>query len=144
MGLYRRTTEQWVEVIADQELPAITSIARLLDGFANDDVSSIPKLSKAVLHDQSLSSCLLKVANSIQHMSHNKVTTVSRACVVLGIQSVKNICLTSKLIEGMLNNEALSPDIYEKLTRQMASAFFSGRVNRYNNYSVQLLILHNG
>ena len=130
MGLYRRTTEQWVEVIADQELPAITSIARLLDGFANDDVSSIPKLSKAVLHDQSLSSCLLKVANSIQHMSHNKVTTVSRACVVLGIQSVKNICLTSKLIEGMLNNEALSPDIYEKLTRQMASAFFSGLLAR--------------
>jgi len=97
-----KTTEQWIELIANTELPAITSTARMLDKFSNDDKSSLPKLSQAILHDQALSSCLLKVANNTRHKGLNKVTTVSRATVVLGIQTVKNVCLTAKLVDSLL------------------------------------------
>ncbi|MCJ8318015.1 MAG: HDOD domain-containing protein [Colwellia sp.] len=121
-----RTAEQWVELISNQELPAITSTAKLLDKFSNDDTSSLPKLSQSILHDQALSSCVLKVANSVKHMGHNKVTTISRAAVVLGIHSVKNICLTSKLIEGLLKSKDLSPDVYQRLAQLMASSFYAG------------------
>ncbi len=126
----KKTTEQWIDVIAQQELPAITSTARLLDSFSNDDVSSLPKLSKAILHDQALSSCLLKIANNISHIGRNKVTTVSRATVVLGIQSVKNICLTSKLIEGLLKNHDLAPAIVARVTQLMANSFYAGLLAR--------------
>ncbi len=122
----KKTTEQWVDIITKSELPAITSTAKLLDSFSNDDVSSLPQLSKAILHDQALSSCVLKVVNNIGHIGHNKVTTVSRASVVLGIHSVKNICLTSKLIEGLLKNKNLGPQVFERLTRLMATSFYSG------------------
>jgi len=121
-----RTAEQWVELISNQELPAITSTAKLLDKFSNDDISSLPKLSQSILHDQALSSCVLKVANSVKHMGHNKVTTISRAAVVLGIHSVKNICLTSKLIEGLFKSKDLSPDVYQRLAQLMASSFYAG------------------
>lgn len=124
----RKSTEQWVELIAEKELPAITSTARLLDSFANDDVSSLPKLSKAILHDQALSSCILKVANNIAHIGHSKVTTVSRASVVLGIHAVKNICMTSKLLEGLLKSQNLGPKVYDKITRLMATSFYSGMI----------------
>ena len=50
--------QYWVDVIAKNELPAITSTAKMLDKFNNDDKSSLPKLSKAILHDQALASCL--------------------------------------------------------------------------------------
>ena len=73
------TPSQWVESLARVELPAITSIASMLDKFSNDDVSSIPKLSKVILHDQALSSSLLKVANNSQRASVKKISTVSRA-----------------------------------------------------------------
>jgi HD-like signal output (HDOD) protein len=121
-----RTTEQWIDLIANSELPAITSTARMLDKFSNDDKSSLPKLSEAILHDQGLSSCLLKVANNIQHISINKVTTVSRATVVLGIQTVKNICLTSKLVSSLLASNTLDINVYEHLTQLMANSFYAG------------------
>lgn len=121
-------TEQWVNIISQNELPAITSTAKLLDKFSNDDTSSLPKLSQSILHDQALSSCILKVANNIQHMSHSKVTTISRATVVLGIQSVKNICLTSILIENLFKNKNLSIKVYNRLIQLMASSFYAGLI----------------
>ena len=120
------TSAQWIELISKNELPAITSTALMLDRFSNDDKSSLPKLSQAILHDQGLSSCLLKVANSTQRMGVNKVSTVSRATVVLGIHAVKNICLTSKLVEGLLNNDELSLNVFNHLTQLMANSFYAG------------------
>lgn len=121
-----KTTEQWIELIANTELPAITSTARMLDKFSNDDKSSLPKLSQAILHDQALSSCLLKVANNVRHKGLNKVTTVSRATVVLGIQTVKNVCLTAKLVDSLLASKSLDVRVYNKLMQLMANSFFAG------------------
>lgn len=122
----RKTTEQWIELIANTELPAITSTASMLDKFSNDDKSSLPKLSQAILHDQALSSCLLKVANNVQYKSVNKVTTVSRAAVILGIQTVKNVCLTAKLVDSLLASKSLDFRVYKKLMQLMANSFFAG------------------
>ena len=123
---YKKNAEQWIEIIAKQELPAITSTAKMLDSFVNDDISSLSKLSEAILPDQALSSCLLKVANSIPHFGIAKVTTISRAAVMLGIHTVKNICLTSKLIDGLLKSKNLTPEIYQHLSRLMANSFYAG------------------
>jgi HD-like signal output (HDOD) protein len=73
---YKLTPSQWIEVLAKKELPAITSIAPILEKFSNDDISSIPKLCKVILHDQALSACVLRVANSSDRASINKVTRV--------------------------------------------------------------------
>lgn len=123
-----KTKEQWIDFIAQQELPALTSTARLLEKFENDDVSSLPKLSKAILHDQALSTCVIKVANSINRTGVTAVTTVSRATVVLGMQTVKNICLTSKIIDGLLKNEHLGLPVYNRIKRLMARSFFAGQL----------------
>ena len=135
-----KTKEQWVELIANTELPAITSTARMLDKFSNDDKSSLPKLSQAILHDQALSSCVLKVANNIQHKSVNKVTTVSRATVVLGIQTVKNVCLTAKLVDSLLASKSLDFRVYKKIMQLMANSFYAGMLAKMivPNYSDEI------
>ncbi len=122
----KRTPAQWIDILSKKELPAITSVASMLDKFSNDDISSIPKLSKAILHDQALSSCVLKVANNCNRVSYRKVTTVSRASIVLGIQAIKNICLTSKILDGLLQSKNLGPEVYNRLTMLMANAFYAG------------------
>lgn len=131
------TAGQWIELIANTELPAITSTVKMLDKFSNDDKSSLPKLSKAILHDQALSSCLLKIANNTQHMRVNKVTTVSRATVVLGIQTVKNVCLTAKLVDSLLVSKSVDYRVYEKLMQLMANSFFAAMLAKMMvpNYS---------
>ncbi|MBZ9611461.1 HDOD domain-containing protein [Rheinheimera maricola] len=126
----RPSAAQWTEQLAKRELPAITSMATTLDKFANDDVSSIPQLSQAILHDQALSSCLLKVVNTTSHASVRRVNTVSRAAIILGIQAVKNICLTSKILEALLQSENLQPAVYERLLMLMANAFYAGLLAR--------------
>lgn len=126
----RLNLSQWTELLAKEELPAITSIAVILDRFSNDDVSSIPKLSKAILHDQALSSCLLRVANSSHRSPVHKVTTVSRASIVLGIRAVKNICMTAKILDSMLESRNLLPEVYDRLMTLMANAFFAALLAR--------------
>lgn len=115
-----------VELIAKEELPAIASTVKVLEKFSNDDKSSLPMLSKSILHDQSLSSCILKVANSGWRMSHTQVSTVSRTTVVLGIHAVKNIYLTSALLDSLFESKKLTPNSYQKLTELMAKSFYAG------------------
>lgn len=122
----KRTDQQWVRILAQKEMPAITSVAAMLDQFSNDDISSIPNLSKAILHDQGLSSCLLKVANNSHRVAVSKVNTVSRAAIVIGIRAVKNICITSKILEGLLDSKNLAPETHHRLTMLMANAFYAG------------------
>lgn len=135
-----KTTEQWIDVIANTELPAITSTARMLDKFSNDDKSSLPKLSQAILYDQALSSCILKVANNVRHKGVNKVTTVSRATVILGIQTVKNVCLTAKLVDSLLASKSLDEKVYKKLMQLMANSFYAGMLAKMMvpNYSDEI------
>jgi len=118
--------EHWIDVISPKELPAISSLAAVLDRFASDSVSSIPLLSKAILHDPSLSSCLLKVPNNCEHSSRQKVTTIFRAAIVLATYEIKNICMTAKLLEGLLKSKSVSPAVHNRLKNMIATAFYAG------------------
>lgn len=123
---HQKSVEQWIETIAQHELPAITSTAKMLDKIANDDVSSLAKLSEVISYDQALSSCVLKVSNSIPHFGVTKVATVSRGTIILGVRAVKNICLTSKLIDGLLQSKNLSQAVYQHIKQLMATSFYAG------------------
>lgn len=122
----KRSRQQWIEKITQHELPAITSTANLISKFTDDDITSLPKLSEAILHDQALSSCMIKVANSNSRGVASKVTTVSRATVVLGLQTVKNICITAKVLDSLLANHHLTPQVFDHLTQLMTNSFYAG------------------
>ena len=122
----KKSPQEWIEKITRHELPAITSTANLLSKFADDDVTSLPKLSQAILHDQALSSCMLKVANNNRRGIVSKVTTVSRATVFLGLQTVKNICITAKVLDSLLASHRLKPDVFQHLIKLMTNSFYAG------------------
>ena len=124
------TTEDWVERISKHELPALCSTIREIEKLSQDDISSLAKLGQTVLRDHSLTSAVLKVANSANYMSRNPVTTVSRASVVLGLTTIKNICLTAKLLSSLLKNRKLTPKVYERLLKLMAQSFHAGMLVR--------------
>ncbi|MGJ8691895.1 MAG: HDOD domain-containing protein [Thalassotalea sp.] len=122
----KKTIEEWVSLISNKELPAIASTVKVLDKFSNDDKSSLPMLSKSILHDQILSSCILKSVNNAQRIGLPKINTVSRATVILGIQAVKNICLTSTVLDALFESKKLTPNTYQKLSESMARSFYAG------------------
>lgn len=125
-----RTTEEWVERISKHELPALCSTIKEIDKLSKDDISSLASLGQTVLHDHALTSAILKVANSASYMGRNPVTTISRASVILGLTTIKNICLTAKLLNSLLKNRKLTPRVYERLLKLMAQAFHAGMIAR--------------
>jgi len=127
---FSNKAQPWIEKISKQEMPAFASTVRELENLAKDDTASLAKLGQAVLHDHALTSSVLKVANSSIHMSRNPVTTVSRAAVVLGLSTIKNICITSKLLSCLLKNKNLTPGVYNRLIKLMAQSFYAGMLSK--------------
>ncbi|KIO36336.1 HDOD domain-containing protein [Shewanella sp. cp20] len=116
--------EYWTKRISEQEMPALSSTVKTLEKLAKDDVSSLAILGRSVMHDNALTSRILKVANSaIYNKGISHVTTVSRAAVVLGFDTIRNICITAKLLSSLLENKGLSEDVYQRLLTLMARAF---------------------
>jgi HD-like signal output (HDOD) protein len=126
----KKSLKDWIDILSQQELPAITSVACTLDRFSNDDKSSIPSLSKAILHDQTLSASLLKVVNNMPRSAGSHVNTISRASTILGIQTVKNICMTAKILDNLLASKNLTPVIHSRLSKLMANAFYAGLLSK--------------
>jgi HD-like signal output (HDOD) protein len=122
--------EVWVNHISKQEMPALSSTIRLLENLATDDTMSLARLGQSVLHDHALTSSILKVANSAVYMSRNQITTVSRAAVVLGFTSIKNICITAKLLGSLLKSKSLSEPVYQRLLKLMAQSFHAGMLTQ--------------
>lgn len=106
-----------------QELPALASTVRMLSKLSQDEVSSLSALGRSVLHDVALTSCILKVANSTNYRGVSRVTTVSRACVVLGFKSLRNICITAKLLGSLLRSKTISKRVYIELVKLMSQSF---------------------
>ncbi len=116
--------EYWTKRISEQEMPALSSTVKTLEQLAKDDVSSLAILGRSVMHDNALTSRILKVANSaIYNKGISHVTTVSRAAVVLGFDTIRNICITAKLLSSLLENKGLSEPVYHRLLTLMARAF---------------------
>lgn len=129
--LTTRGTDAWVERISVHELPALCSTVRLLERLANDDTSSLAHLGQSILHDNGLTTRILRVANSVMYRRGNyQVTTMSRAAVLLGFNALKQICITATLIDSLLRNRDISDRIYQRLLKLMAQSFHAGMLVR--------------
>ena len=122
-----RGTEAWIDVIRGHELPAFAATVKYLEKLANDDTASLPALGKSVLHDQGLTSRILRVVNSASYClgRNTRVTTVSRAATILGYDTLRHICITAKMIDSMLRNRDVNPPVYERILRLMAKSLHS-------------------
>ena len=123
--------DYWTRRISDQEMPALCSTVKTLEQLAKDDVSSLSILGRSVMHDNALTSRILRVANSaVYNKGVNQVTTVSRAAVVLGFDTIRNICITAKLLSSLLENKNLTPNVYQRLLKLMAQSFQAAMIAR--------------
>lgn len=127
----QKGADYWTKRISDQEMPALCSTVRDLEKLAKDDVSSLSLLGRSVMHDNALTSRILRVANSATYNKGiNPVSTVSRAAVVLGFDTIRNICITAKLLTSLLENKHLSASVYQRLLKLMAQSFQAAMLAR--------------
>ena len=114
-----QTVADWVKYLSDNDLSVLASTLRELNQITLDQEAHVRQLSRIILRDPNLTSRVLKVANSAMYkMGSNSITTISRAIVVLGFSIVRDIAVSLKVMDSLLNERA-----QDELMEQLANSY---------------------
>ncbi|MFH1035426.1 MAG: HDOD domain-containing protein [Pseudomonadota bacterium] len=84
-----------------QSLPVLPWLWRQVMGHLDNRWSSLGDLEGVIRLDHSLSSAVISAANSSYYGAARRITTVSRASAVLGLEEVRRLCLATGLCQLM-------------------------------------------
>ncbi|MDF3931185.1 HDOD domain-containing protein [Pseudomonas citronellolis] len=119
----KRGLEYWVARLGEAELPALAAVVQDLQQLAGEQQqSSVRQLADVLLRDASLTSQVLRVANSVYYNpSQESIRTISRAIVLIGFDNVRLIGLSVSLIDQLLG-KAPREQLLELLARAFHAA----------------------
>ena len=105
--------------LSKEGMPVFAGTSRLIQSLSSDDKTSMNELTWAILKDSSMTSRLLRLANSqFFNRDHRRVSTVSRAVLQLGFNTVKSVCIFSMIVEDMLKGVR-----QDRVSREMVRSF---------------------
>lgn len=84
-------------------LPTLPGVINKLNSLSNDDKSSVQEMARIVSADQVLSARILRLANSPSYGFY-RVSNISNAMILLGVNVVKSLALSSSIFEIMEKN----------------------------------------
>ncbi|MES1981911.1 MAG: HDOD domain-containing protein [Pseudomonadota bacterium] len=115
-----------------KDFPALSSIISEINNIVSSESASSSKLASTILQDFALTNKLLKLVNTATYGQFGgTINTISKAVVILGFDTVRNIAMTLILLE-FLQNKAQAAQLKDEII----TAVFSGIV------AVQLLAKH--
>lgn len=92
------------KIIMDTKtLPTLPGVINKLNSLSENDKSSVQEMAKIVSSDQVLSARILRLANSPSYGFY-RVSTISNAMILLGVNVVKSLALSSSIFEIMEKN----------------------------------------
>jgi putative nucleotidyltransferase with HDIG domain len=96
----------------EELLPLPTVVNEILK-IVNDPYASLDRLSKVILSDQAITAKILKMINSAFYSMPGRISTVSQAVPLLGLEKIKNLAMAISLSDGQSRWPGL-PDISRK------------------------------
>ena len=108
------------------DFPALSQAISAINRITNADAESLHTLSATILKDFSLTNKLLRLVNSATYSQFGgTISTISRAVVILGFDTVRNLAITLVLFEHLQNkNQAIH------LRNEIIQSFFCGLTAR--------------
>ena len=89
------------KIIMDTKtLPTLPSVINKLNSLSDNDKSTVQEMAKIVSSDQVLSARILRLANSPSYGFY-RVSTISNAMILLGVNVVKSLALSSSIFAIM-------------------------------------------
>ncbi len=115
--------DAWVQRLGNLELPVLGGVVKELNDLTDGQDTSANQLADAILKDASLTSQVLRIANSVTYSpgSKSNVSTISRAVVQVGFSGVRAICISVMVIDSLL-----AKDSREEMLRTLARGFHAG------------------
>ncbi len=90
-------------IMDTKTLPTLPGVIVKLNSLADNDRASVQEMAKIVSSDQVLSARILRLANSPSYGFY-RVSTISNAMILLGVNVVKSLALSSSIFEIMEKN----------------------------------------
>ena len=87
-----------------KSLPTLPGIIAKLGTLADNDKVSSQEMARVVSADQVLSAKVLRLVNSAFYGFSGRVSTVSNALILLGVNVIKSLAITSSIFEIMEKN----------------------------------------
>lgn len=84
-------------------LPTLPGVINKLNSLSDNDKSSVQEMARIVSSDQVLSARILRLANSPSYGFY-RVSTISNAMILLGVNVVKSLAISSSIFEIMEKN----------------------------------------
>lgn len=111
------------------DFPALSNIISEINKVVSSESESSSKLSRIILQDFALTNKLLKLVNTASYGQFGgTINTVSKAVVILGFETVRNIAMTLILLEFMQNKahaEQLKDEVIESIFSSIVAAQLS-------------------
>lgn len=122
---------EWVEILNRQELGVVTATVQRVQSVLSNDRSSLQELSRALQQDPDTTAKVLRVANSPAYLTGPEpVTSVARACSLMGLDTIRNISVTNRLLEVLLSEHDLPARIRERLLTRVAASLHAAVLAR--------------
>ncbi|MGZ4958267.1 MAG: HDOD domain-containing protein [Methylomonas sp.] len=113
-----QSIDAWAETLRAQELPIFSNTAQSIYRSLDDTSKGAMDLAAIILQDPNLTAKLLKVSNTpYYNPSRQKISTVSRAIIILGAEVIRELTLACSFFESIL-----SPNNKERANREIAQA----------------------
>lgn len=94
----------WLKKLGEDNMPAFRKTAAEVTAAASDPSTGTERLGRLILQDPALTVRLLRLSNMAYYNPSGKPTsTISRAVMVLGVDTVRSICLSLSLMEALLD-----------------------------------------
>lgn len=90
-------------ILDTKTLPTLPGVINKLNALSDNDKASVQEMAKIVSSDQVLSARILRLANSPSYGFY-RVSTISNAMILLGVNVVKSLALSSSIFEIMEKN----------------------------------------
>ncbi len=106
------------------DFPALSSIITEINTIVASESESASKLARVILQDFALTNKLLRLVNTVSYGQFGgTIYTISKAVVILGFDTVRNIAMSLILLEFMQNRS-----LAHQLKDEVVAAFFAGVV----------------
>ncbi|HEU0186741.1 MAG TPA: HDOD domain-containing protein [Gallionellaceae bacterium] len=104
------------------DFPALSGIITEINKIVASESESASKLAQTILQDFALTNKLLKIVNTVSYGQFGgNINTISKAVVILGFETVRNIAMSLILLEFM-QNKAQAQDMKD----EVIASFFAG------------------
>ncbi len=103
------------------DFPALSDSIRAINRIASSDEESVTQLAGVILKDFALTNKLLKVVNAATYKQFGRISTISRAVVVLGFNAVRHIAC-SLILFHHLQNKAQATHLKDEMAASLLGA----------------------